>query len=339
MPQLRFDQTTGDWVVFAPLRKLRPHRNEPVAPASSNPRAVDRGICPFCPGNEALTPAEIFAVRGRGVDVSEWLVRVVPNKFPALMIEESPRRCDEGPLFWQMGGCGAHEVVIESPDHERVLAQQTVEQITLVLETLQRRYRDLMGDRRFQSFTLFKNHGEGAGTSLQHPHWQMIATPVVPRQLRLKHAQATDYFDRTGDCLYRVLLEEELSSGSRIVAQSDKFAAFVPFAAHAPFETWIVPKALKEPFHETPSQDLRGLATMLQTVLRKLYSDLDNPDFNLAIDLPPRGDEDQSYFLWHLRIVPRLSTPAGFELGSGMSINTVLPEEAASFLRSGNGAG
>jgi UDPglucose--hexose-1-phosphate uridylyltransferase len=153
----------------------------------------------------------------------------------------------------------------------------------------------------------------------------------------LKHAQATEYFDRTGDCLYGVLLQEELLAGTRIVTENASFVAFVPYAAHVPFETWVVPKGLREPFHETSVHDLRALAEILQSVLRKLYADLENPDYNLSIDLPLRGDEDQSCFLWHLRILPRLSTPAGFELGSGMSINTVMPEDAVSFLRSGNG--
>jgi UDPglucose--hexose-1-phosphate uridylyltransferase len=170
MPQLRFDQTTGDWVVFAPLRKLRPHRNESPPSVPSETRPFERGVCPFCAGNESLTAREIAAIREGSGGPADWRVRVIPNKFPALMIEENPRRCDDGPMFWQMGGCGAHEVVIESPDHERVLAQQPIEQVQLVLEMLQRRYRDLMRDRRFQSFTIFKNHGEGAGTSLRHPH-------------------------------------------------------------------------------------------------------------------------------------------------------------------------
>ncbi|HUG92658.1 MAG TPA: galactose-1-phosphate uridylyltransferase [Planctomycetaceae bacterium] len=337
MPHLRVDHTTSDWVVFAPLRKLRPHAAHGDANLQGAAKPPDKGLCPFCPGNEGLTPREIYAVRGQHSGPADWRVRVVPNKFPALMIEEDQRRHDEGPLFWQIGGCGAHEVVIESPEHDTFLGQQPLEQIQLVLETMQQRYRDLMRDRRFQAFILFKNHGESAGTSLQHPHWQLIATPVVPRLLRLKHIEATEYFDRTGECLYCVLVREELSAEARIVAANEQFAAFVPYAAHAPFETWIVPRRHEASFHAAPAGQLRSLAEILRNVLLKLYAGLDDPDFNLTIDLPPRGDEDKAYFLWHVRILPRLTTPAGFELGSGMSINTVLPEEAASFLRYGNG--
>ena len=335
MPHLRFDQTTADWVVFAPLRKLRPHsRTDGGTPSALKP--PDKGLCPFCPGNEALTPREIYSVRGQRGGAADWRVRVISNKFPALMIEEDHRRRDEGPLFWQMGGCGAHEVVIESPEHETVLAQQPTEQIQLVLETMQHRDRDLLRDRRFQAFILFKNHGEAAGTSLRHPHWQVIATPVVPRLLRLKHIEATEYFDRTGECLYCALVRDELEAEVRMVAANADFAAFVPYAAHTPFETWIVPRRHEASFHAASGGLLRSLAEILKNVLLKLYAGLDDPDFNLTIDLPPRGDEDKEYFLWHVRILPRLTTPAGFELGSGMSINTVLPEEAASFLRYGN---
>ncbi len=241
-------------------------------------------------------------------------------------------------MFWRMGGCGAHEVVIESPDHDTFLAQQPLEQITSVLETVQARHRDLMRDRRFQSIVIFKNHGEAAGTSLRHPHWQIIATPVVPRLLRLKFAEATDYFDRTGKCLYCVLLQEELADGNRIVASNDEFVAFVPYAAHLPFETWILPRRQQGSIDAATPDQLRQLAEILRTVLLKLYDGLDNPDFNLTIDMAARGDEDKPYFMWHVRILPRLATPAGFELGSGMSINTVLPEDAAHFLRFGNSA-
>jgi UDPglucose--hexose-1-phosphate uridylyltransferase len=232
-----------------------------------------------------------------------------------------------------MGGCGAHEVIIESPDHERFLGQQPVEQVELVLRTLQARFNDLMRDVRFQAIILFKNHGEGAGTSLRHPHWQLIAMPVVPRLLRLKHAVATDYFDQTGRCLYCVLLREELAAVDRMVAQNDHFAAFVPYAAHLPFETWILPKVHEASFGGMKPALFRPLAEILKTTLSMLFAGLDNPHFNLTINTVPRGDEDKEYFLWHVQILPRLTMPAGFELGSGMAINPMLPEDAARSLR------
>ncbi|MGE5195015.1 MAG: galactose-1-phosphate uridylyltransferase, partial [Deltaproteobacteria bacterium] len=188
-------------------------------------------------------------------------------------------------------------------------------------------------DLRFQTVIIFKNQGEAAGTSLKHPHWQLIATPVVPRLLRLKYAVATDYFDMTGNCLYCDKLQHELEEKKRILAANDRFVALLPYASHLPFETWILPRAHQASFGLVSTEHFRPLAEILKTVLLKLHRGLENPDFNLTIDTVSRGDEDKSYFLWHIRILPRLTTPAGFELGSGMSINTVLPEEATEYLR------
>jgi UDPglucose--hexose-1-phosphate uridylyltransferase len=260
-------------------------------------------------------------------------VRVIPNKFPALRIEEDHRRHEDGALFRFMGGCGAHEIIIETPEHGRLLDQQPVEQVEFVLRTLQLRFNDLMRDTRFQTIIIFKNHGEEAGTSLRHSHWQLIATPVVPRTLRLKHAVATDYFDQTGKCLYCELLEEELAAKERVVIENEHYAAITPYASRVPFETWVLPKVHHSSFGWVEAACLRPLAAVLKTVLGKLNQALDNPDYNLIINTAPRGDEDKRYFLWHIEILPRLAKPAGFELGSGMSINTVLPEEAAVFLR------
>ncbi|MEW4528750.1 MAG: galactose-1-phosphate uridylyltransferase [Maioricimonas sp. JB045] len=333
MSEMRYDPTTGDWVVFAPLRKLRPH-SEP-SPGSSSPADQGRMSCPFCPGNENMTPPEIAAVRPDGGGDSDWLVRVIPNKFPALRIEEDDHRQEDGPLFRHMGGCGAHEVIVESPEHSLLLCQQPVEQIERVLKIAQSRFNDLMRDHRFQSIIIFKNHGERAGTSLRHPHWQIIATPVVPRMLRQRYEQATEHFDRTGDCLYCDLVSAELEADKRIIVTNAHFVAFMPYASHLPFETWIVPLRQQATFGQVSPGEFPALAAILKDVLLRLYVALDNPDFNLTVDVAPRGDEEKAYYQWHIRVLPRLSTRAGFEMGSGMAINTVLPEEAARFLRNG----
>lgn len=337
MPELRFDDTTADWVVFAPLRKLRPQSTHESGITDSDGTVSKETNCPFCPGNEAMTPHEIDAIRENDRQDGKWRVRVIPNKFPALRIEENHRRTHVGEVFQMMGGCGAHEVVIESPAHDLFLAVQPIEQVDALLQILHRRYIDLLRDSRFQSIVIFKNHGEHAGTSLRHPHWQIIATPVVPRMLRLQYSEASRYFDRTGDSLYEVLLREELHAGKRVVARNDEFVAFLPFAGHLPFETWIMPRRPQPSFGLLLPEQINPLADLLRFVLLKLYVGLEDPDFNLTIETVARGDEDQPGFRWHIRILPRLSTAAGFELGSGMAINTVLPEDAASFLRDGNG--
>jgi UDPglucose--hexose-1-phosphate uridylyltransferase len=332
MSFLRFDQATADWVIFAPSRARRPDEFRQKRVVSDTDSDSASG-CPFCPGNESRTPPEIYAVRPPAGSGPQWSVRVIPNKFPALRIEEDHRHYDDGEGFRHIGGCGAHEVIIESPDHSRLLAEQPVEQIAAVLRTAQLRYQDLMRDTRFQTVVVFKNHGESAGTSLKHPHWQLIATPVVPRLLRLQHAVATEFFDQAGTCLHCSMLRHELAKEKRILAANDEFVSLLPFASHVPFETWILPRRHQSSFGLVEQERLRPLAEVLKTVLQKLHRGLDNPDFNLTVDSVSRGDESKEYFLWHIRILPRLTTPAGFELGSGMSINTVLPEDAAQYLR------
>ena len=329
MSVLRFDETTQDWVVMAPSRRLRPHDGG-ARPAPAV-RAESHDACPFCPGNEAFTPPEIASVRPGGPG-APWRVRVVPNKFPVLTIEESPLRRTDDWRFQSMGGCGAHEVIVESPEHSIVLAQQPIDQIQTVLQMLQARSLDLLRDPRFQTVVIFKNHGVEAGTSLAHPHWQLVATPVTPRLLRHKHLTATEHFDRTGTCLYCTLRERELEAGRRILAVDEHFVALLPYASHLPFETWIVPRFMQASFRSLSPSLLRPLARMMRDVLLKLYTGLENPAYNLTIDDVPRGDEDKEYFMWHIRILPHLTTTAGFELGSGMAINDVLPEDATRFL-------
>jgi UDPglucose--hexose-1-phosphate uridylyltransferase len=324
-PVLRYDVTTNDWVLFAPARAGRPHAREPLS------RSADAsGTCPFCPGNEQLTPAEILRVAD--ASGAGWSVRVVSNKFPALEPVASSEQTELGPVFREMGGYGAHEIVIESPDHSCRLADQPVEQIERVLDVLHSRFTALMADPRLRSIIIFKNHGEAAGTSLAHPHWQIIATPVVPRLLRIKHAVATEYFDRTGSCVYRVLIEAERASRSRVLAENEHYIAVLPYASALAYQIRILPRVHDASFGRVPIEFLRPLAEILKTVLAKLSALLDDPAFNLTVDTAPLGDADEPYFLWHIDILPRLTTPAGFELGSGMPINAMLPEEATRLL-------
>jgi UDPglucose--hexose-1-phosphate uridylyltransferase len=338
MSLLRYDVTTNDWVIFAPERGRRPHEFPAGPGGAADPAPAN---CPFCPGNEALASPEVYALRrdGSAPDTPGWSVRVVPNKYPALSPADPPTRSTDGALFQALGGHGAHEVVIESPDHDRFLGDQPVGQVEDVLVVLRDRFNALMQDPRVQMVIPFKNHGERAGTSLRHPHWQLIAMPVVPRQLRIEHTVATDYYDRTGDCLYCVLLEEELSAGKRVLALNDQYAAVLPFASRVPFEVWVLPRTHRSSFATVSPEHLRPLAELLKEVLSRLYARLGNPDFNLTVNTAPRGDEGKAYFLWHIEILPRLTTPAGFEMGSGMAINPVLPEEAVGLLRSPGGRG
>lgn len=331
MSILRFDPATNDWIVFSPERTQRPHEEAPAAAPAPAASQEDRSRCPFCPGHEDRTPPEIYALRDgpRG----SWTVRVFANKFPVLQPESEHNHAEEGRLFRRMDGYGAHEIVVESPDHARFLGHQPVEQIDRVLRTVHARFNALVQDTHLRAVLVFKNHGAGAGTSLRHPHWQIIATPVVPRMMRVKHAIATDYFDLTGRCLYLDLLEQERAAAVRVIAANEHYTAVLPYASQVPFQVRILPRAHRASFGRVPVEELRPLAGILKDVLVRLHSALRDPDFNLTVNTAPRGDEHKLSYLWHVDILPRLTTPAGFELGSGMAINTVLPETAAEMLR------
>ncbi|HEY7726907.1 MAG TPA: DUF4931 domain-containing protein [Candidatus Eisenbacteria bacterium] len=326
MSLLRYDPTTNDWIVYSSERSRRPHD---AAPAAATPN--DAADCPFCPGHEDRTPPELFALRD-GPD-GAWTVRVFANKFPAFSPESGHEHLEEGRVFRRLGGYGAHEIVVESPDHRAFLGHQPVDQIDRVLRTLLGRFNTLVQDTRIRAVVVFKNHGAPAGTSLHHPHWQIIATPVVPRLLRIRHAIATDYFDRTGRCVYCDLLEDERAAWVRVIAANDHYTALLPYASHSPFQIRILPRVHRASFGRVPEEELRPLALILREVLSRLHAALGDPAFNLTINTAPRGDEHKPYYLWHVEIIPRLTTPAGFELGCGMSINTVLPEEATRILR------
>jgi len=202
-----------------------------------------------------------------------------------------------------------------------------------VLRAYQERYITLSQMPFVKLIIIFKNFGLSAGTSLEHPHSQLVATPIVPNLIRIKYEVAIRHYDNTGRCLYSDLLERELKITKRVVMQTEKFVAFHPFASHQPFEVWIMPKTYQASFGNVLVGDLRDLAHILRIVLLKLYLGLSNPDFNYVIETAPVGDENKNYYLWHLRIIPRLVEVAGFDIGSGININTALPEETAKFMR------
>jgi UDPglucose--hexose-1-phosphate uridylyltransferase len=283
---------------------------------------------------EARTPPELLARRDTGAaNEPGWSVRVIPNKFAAVVPEGSTERLLLDNFFRQMAGVGHHEVVIETPVHNRFIRSMSLAEVKEVLYAYRDRYLSLRQDRRVKLILIFKNHGEGAGTSLTHPHSQIVATPVVPAYVRRKCEEAIRYFDATGRCLYVDILKAEGQSGQRVILESDCFLVFHPFASHVPFETWIVPKQHRPSFGQVTVEELGDLAVVLKESLGRLAGLLNDPDFNYVIHSVPVDGEDEEYFLWHLEIVPRLTRIAGFEIGSGMRINTACPEETARSMR------
>lgn len=332
MSEIRQDPTTKEWVIIATERGKRPHDFVRSGVVEEVPPFV--ASCPFCPGNESQTPPAVLVYPdSKKADESSWRVRVTPNKYPALVREGSIKREEEKRFFRKMDGVGAHEVIIESPYHNRLIPLMDQKEVEDIIRAYWERYNALKKDPMIKLLIIFKNHGESAGTSLVHPHSQLVATPVVPMHVRRKYEVATAYFDDTGRCIYCDICEDELMAEKRIVLKTDKFVVFHPFASRSAFETWIAPRRHLSSFGNIPIKDIPDLASVLKTTLLKIYKSLNNPDFNFVIHTAPVDDENKSYYLWHIQIIPRLTTVAGFEIGSGIFINTSLPEETAEFMR------
>ncbi|MDQ7844661.1 MAG: galactose-1-phosphate uridylyltransferase [Armatimonadota bacterium] len=329
MPELRKDPISRRWVIIATERAARPtdFPHEEVEPN-------DASRCPFCEGRETQTPPEIFAIRRAGTarDAPGWRVRVVPNKFPALRIEGRTDRSPVG-IYTRMDGVGAHEVIIETTEHHTHLGLLPVDQVADVIRAYLHRYRDLKNDPRFEYALLFRNHGRTAGASLSHPHSQLIALPIVPNRAAQEVEAAERYFGRHGRCIYCAMLEQELAARERVVWENEHFAAIAPYASRFPFETWLVPKAHEADFGALRPELEVPLAGALQEALLRLHRCLQNPPYNFIIHTLPYREETRHAYHWHLEITPRLTQVAGFEWGSGFYINTVVPEDAARYLR------
>jgi len=312
----------GRWVIIAPERAERPSAFLRPAPEH------DTGVCPFCPGNESLTPPEVLSRRSNGT----WSLRVVPNRYPALRTEIQLSRSGVG-MFDSMAGVGAHEVVIETSDHRSTLADQPVEQIASVLSAWQERMVDLSRDVRLKSLIAFKNHGGPAGATLFHAHSQLIALPFVPETLHAEVRAAARHFEDKERCIWCDIVAQETHEKERIVLESDAAVVLSPWAARSPFELWILPREHRSSFESATEQELRAVADSLRTVLRKIDVALEKPAFNLFLHTMPLREPHNDFYHWHLELKPVLTQQAGFEWATGCFINPTAPEEAASFLR------
>jgi UDPglucose--hexose-1-phosphate uridylyltransferase len=327
MPELRQNVLTREWVIISPERAKRP---DEFARKKDSERVLPEYVsdCPFCVGNEHLTLDELFRVP----DNDGWKIRVISNKFPALSsLGERVRRVDG--IYRSMTAVGHHEVIVEHRLHNMTIALMTNDEVAEILRCYRHRYREIKKDSKVEAIILFKNHGEAAGTSVAHPHSQLVATPIVPNQIRSRTEEALRYFDDNGECVCCRTVHDELLAKERLIFQSKSFVAFIPYAALSPFHTWIFPLRHVSSFDEIDDGEIKDLAKCLKTILAKLYYGLNNPDFNYTIRSIPTRELHSEYFHWYFTIVPRVTKTAGFEIGSGMYVNTALPEESAEFLR------
>jgi UDPglucose--hexose-1-phosphate uridylyltransferase len=327
MPEFRQNMVSKEWVIIATERAKRPDQFLQKK-ENRNPLPSHQKDCPFCPGNESMTPPPVFSIERNG----SWSLRVVPNKFAALQSHLTTERKHEG-RFLKADGFGMAEVIIESPFHNRTIATMDLEEVHNTVLTYRERYVAISKIERLDLITIFRNYGEKAGTSLEHPHSQIIATPIVPPHVRNPLYQSQLACDTYGDCIYCGMMEEERRQQVRVVKETKYFLVLCPFASRSPFEIRIYPKIHHSSFATISDQELEDFAFALQDTLKRLSIGLNDPDYNYIIRSAPIEDTNVKYDHWYAVIVPKLTTPAGFELGTGIYINTTLPEQCAEFLR------
>ncbi len=337
MSRLRKDPIVGRWIIISTERPKKPEDYAFEEPVDD----VTPAECPFCGGNEAKTPPEIasFRTEKSAPNTEGWWVRVIPSKFPVLHIEGTLEREGSGIYDW-MNGIGAHEIIVESPEHALRLEELPESQVEKVLWSYRDRILDLERDSRLRYVLVFKNQGWTAGSALNHSHSQIIATPVVPKAVKEKLDGAKSYYDYKERCLFCDIIRQELATPERVIEETRHFLVMVPFAPRFPFETWIYPKKHLCSYVDISKEEIMDLSRTLRHSLQRLGKVLKNPPYNYMLYSAPnriarRGhwhtlNED---FHWHLEITPRLMRVAGFERGSGFYINPTPPEEAAMYLR------
>jgi UDPglucose--hexose-1-phosphate uridylyltransferase len=339
MNQMRRDPVTGIWTIMIQdgkdladlkpdaYRRLRRHR-----PGET---------CEFCSGRESETPPEIYAIRPDQLPRNEpgWRVRVVPERFPVLQIHGDTNSRADG-MYDMLDGIGAHEIVIETPQHGKMMAEFTENELADVLMAYRERLLDLKRDIRFRYVMVYKSVGEGRGPSLRHAHSHVVATPITPTRVREELKNCQEFFLFKERCLICDMVRQELEDTQRLVAENENFLAFSPFAARAPFEIWILPKR-HETFFEW-NNDLPVLAKLLRLVLMKIRQALGDPNYILVVHSGPNlmAGRHRGYwktverdYHWHIEITPRLRGYTGFEVGAGFRLNWVPPERAAEMLR------
>lgn len=329
MPELRKDPIIGRWVIISTERGKRPSEFMVSVPPAKG------GTCPFCPGNEKMTPAEICAYRTNSgkPNTPGWHIRVVPNKYPALKIEGDLGRAGEG-VYDKMNGVGAHEVIIESPNHADMLSTVSVKQFEEVLWAWRDRILDLKKDARLRYTLIFKNHGEAAGASLEHTHSQLIALPIIPKRVGEELDGTLEYYNYKERCVFCDIIRQEIMQGVRVVTENQDFLAMTPYAPKAPFEIWILPKFHESHFENSQKHHYENLASLFSDVLKRIDKVLTSPPYNFILHTAPvRNGNSLPHYHWHFEIMPKLTKTAGFEWGSGFYINPTPPEEAATFLR------
>ncbi len=344
MNEMRYDWLGDRWVIFAPNRILRPDNYRDTSRPKSNPLSfapTDRitdDQCPFCAGHEQQTPPPTLVLKNPSAH--DWSVRVVPNKFPAFdSANDSPLCTDpqctsanNSDLFLRKQTRGGHEVIIEAPNHIQSITQLPTEHAALIFEAYQERLRYWRSVHAMRYAVVFKNNGADAGASLVHAHSQLICTDFLPTDVLKTQLRSNEYFQTHRRCYACDVLEKEIQSNERIVAQTDSFVALCPFASRLPYSVSILPIQHQSAFEECSPCQLVELARLVQSTLRSIECEHPQAAYNYVLQTAPLDDHNPAAFHWRLKVLPRLIKVAGFEWSSDCYINTVLPEEAAKAL-------
>jgi UDPglucose--hexose-1-phosphate uridylyltransferase len=328
MPELRKDPILGRWIIISTERGKRP--TDFIVEKSTS----KGGFCPLCPGNENTTPPEVLSY-GRANPVAntpDWTLRVVPNKYPALVIEGELDKEGDG-IYDKMNGIGAHEVLIETPNHDEAFTHLPPERMIQVFWAFRDRLIDLGRDPRFRYVMVFKNYGRAAGASLEHSHSQLVALPIVPRMIVSELDGGLSYYRYKERCIFCDIIRQEIKQGVRVVCENDFFITISPFAPRSPFEMWLLPKNHSSSYISLDEEGFKELTALFAESMRRLDKCIPNVPYNFVLHSAPLRSQPLEHFHWHFEIMPKLTTTAGFEWGSGFYINPVPPEEAAKFLR------
>jgi UDPglucose--hexose-1-phosphate uridylyltransferase len=325
--ELRKDPLLERWTLVSPERAQRPSEYlEEKLERASRP-------CPFCPGCERETPHEILAYRSGGgaPDTPGWRVRLVPNRFPALSFAQQPAPPHDD-FFAADPGFGAHEVLIETPDHDADWGTMGLEQATLVVRALRERLGALAADTRLTYVIAFENHGAAAGATIEHAHAQILGIDFVPTQARIEMAAAQERHQRTGRCFWCEWIERERAAGTRVVRDAGGFFSACAYAPRFEFETWIAPVRHATAFERGDEAQDAALAAALTDTVTRLQTVLQHPAYNFVLHNAPCRSAESPSFHWHVEVMPRMARLAGFEWGSGVHIVATTPEEAAARL-------
>lgn len=340
MSEIRFNPIDGTSVILAVERSERPFQTFSDKDCKDTGNHPDSN-CPFCEGNESDTPAEVYSLRKNDSqpDKKGWIVRVIPNKYPVLETGGVVQVANTG-FFSKSPGRGAHEVLIESPEHISSMAELSTEQICNVLSTYRVRLDALLAQANTLYVSIFKNHGTEAGASLRHSHSQIISTEFIPEKVKNRVSNLEDYYNSEQRCMVCDIIREEMNSDERVVHISENFIILLPYWGIMPFEALIIPRYHNHIFSGTTDSELLDLAGLLRSYLLSLSSIAGEVSYNIMLNLPPQAEDDGTFgdvlrksFHWYLTIVPRTASLAGFELLTGVNINTISPEYANTILK------